>query len=380
MADTNRGRIAIVPEASFGVTPTDPVFQIMRLVNSGLQYTKNTTESNELDSSRMLTDIVEVGASSSGNLDFELSAGSYDQLIEAVLGGTRSTAISVAATTASIASSVLTATGEFANAEVGQWLLLQGWAEPENNGWKQITSVSGAPNAVTVSGVVDEADTASGTVKGQTMINGVTKRSFSIEESYLDVSQFRLFQGMRPSSMNLSISAGSILTGAFNFMGTTSEVASSATWLGSGSRTAANTNPVLNATANVGDIIVDGSVSTACFQSIDLSIDNSLREVSCLGNKFPGAINYGRQMVSGSFTKLFVDWTTYQKMLDHDDLTLSFGAYNSNGGIHIYLPRVKLGSDAVNLSGGNDSDVQENVDFSAIKSSDGTHQIRIDIA
>lgn len=380
MADTNRGRIAIIPEASFGVTPNNPNFQILRLVSSGLQYTKNTAESSELDSSRMLTDIVEVSASSSGNIDFELSAGSYDQLIEAVLGGTRSTAVNVAAATAAISAGVITATGAFTNAKVGQWLLLRGWSNPKNNGWKQVTSVTGAPNSVTLAGVINELATASGTVKGQTIINGVTKRSFSVEESYLDVSQFRLFQGMRPSSMNLSISAGSILTGSFNFMGTTSEVASSATWLGTGTRVAANTHSVLNATANIGDIIVDGSVSTACFQSIDLSIDNALREVSCLGSKFPGAINYGRQMVSGSFTKLFVDWTTYQKMLDHDDLTLSFGAYNVDGGIHIYLPRVKLGSDAVNLSGGNDSDVQENVDFTAIKSSDGTHQIRIDIA
>jgi hypothetical protein len=111
-----------------------------------------------------------------------------------------------------------------------------------------------------------------------------------------------------------------------------------------------------------------------------LNIDNTLREVACLGQKFPGMINYGRQMVTGSFNKMFVDWTTYQKMLDHEDVTLSFGTHNASGGIHVYLPRVKLNSDGVNLSGGNDSDVQESVDFTAIKSSDGTHQIRIDIA
>ena len=386
MASTNRGQVAIVPESVFGTTPTDPVFQILRTTSSSLQYSKSTTESSELDSTRMLTDIIETGASSSGSVDFELSAASYDAMIEAALGGTRSTAIDVAATTAAIASNVLTATGEFTNAVVGQWLLLQGWANAENNGWKQITSVASAPNSVTLAGtLVDETATASGTVKGQSIINGVTERSFSIEEAYLDVAMYRLFKGMRISTMGLSISTGSILTGSFGFMGTTHEVEDKSgggnpSWLGSGSRTAVNTYGVMNSTANVGDIIVDGTVSTACFQSLDLNIDNTLREVQCLGSKFPGAINYGRQTVSGSFNKLFVDWTTYQKMLDHEDVSLSFGAYNSDGGVHIYLPRVKLSSDGVNLSGGNDSDVQEAVDFTAIKSSDGTHQIRVDIA
>ena len=386
MAATNRGQLAYIAESVFGTTPDDPDFQKLRFTSSGLQYTKNTTESSELDSSRMLTDIIETGANSSGNIDFELSPGSYDDLIEAALGGTRSTAINVSAATASISSNELSATGAFANAAVGQWVLLTGWANAANNGWKQITSIGGAPDSVTLAGTtVDETATASGTVKGASIINGIAERSFSIEEAYLDAAMYRLFKGMRTSSMNLSLSTGSIITGAFNFMGTESLAEDKSgggnpTWYGSGSRLAVNTNAVLNSTANVGDIIIDGSVSTACFQSLDITVDNTLREVQCLGSKFPGQINYGRQMVTGSFSKLFVDWTTYEKMLNHEDVSLSFGVYNSAGGIHVYLPRVKLGSDGVNLSGGNDSDVQESVDFTAIKSADGTHQIRVDIA
>ena len=382
MADTNRGRLAVVQENVFGVTPINPTLETLRIVNSSIQYTKNSTESNELDPSRMLADIIETSANSGGSIDIELSPRSHTRLIEAVLGGTRSPAINVPAATASLASDVLTATGAFADAEEGQWLLLNGWAEPENNGWRRIETVTDDDNVVLTAGsTADEDATASGTVRGQTIINGVTNRSFSVEESYMDVGMYRLFKGMRVASMNASFSAGSILTGSFNFMGTESVVDSTdTTWLGTGSRTPVTSTAVMNATANIGDILVDGTVSTACFQSIDLSIDNSMREVQCLGSKFPGSINYGRQLVTGSFTKLFVNWETYQKMLDHDDLTLSFGAYNSDGGIHIYLPRVKLGSDSVNLSGGIDSDVQENVDFSAIKSADGTHQIRIDIA
>lgn len=380
MAETNRGRVAVVPESTFGETPADPKFKVLRLTNAGLQYTKNTTESNELDSTRMLADLIEVSASSGGNLDFELSPASYDPLIEAVLGGARSPAIDLLPGTAEIIGGELHAPGALGAIRKGQWLLLQDWAEPENNGWRQVVSIAGEPDHVTMTRVVDESSVTSGTVRGQTVTNSVGERSFSVEESYLDVGMHRLFRGMRVSSMSLSFSAGSILTGSFNFLGTDSVVEASTSWLGAGTRDEPNGTPVMNASANVGDVIIDDSVTTACFQSIDLTIDNSLREVHCLGKKFAGSINYGRQMVSGSFTKLFFDWTTYKKMLEDDAISLSFGAFNADGGLHVHLPRVKLTSNLVDLAGGNDSDVQEKVDFKAVKSEDGTHQIRIDLA
>jgi hypothetical protein len=60
------------------------------------------------------------------------------------------------------------------------------------------------------------------------------------------------------------------------------------------------------------------------------------------------------------------------------------GGYNTAGGIHIEMPRVKLGSDSVSLSGGVDSDVDEQIEWSAIKYEDDAlsefYQVRVDIA
>jgi hypothetical protein len=395
MADTNRGRLAYVAESVFGTTPTDPDFQILRLVSSDLTYNKETTQSNELDSSRMLTDVPEVAANIQGSINIEWSPVTYDDLIEAVLGGTKSTAIASGAGSAAISFSTPTATvtdtGAFANVEVGQWLLFTGWSNSGNNGWKRVvTNADNDTITITDTGMVTEAAGGSGQIRGSTIKNGTTERSFSLEEAYTDLDLLRLFQGQRASMMSMSFSPGAILTGSFGFMGTTVLVADDTAdagtqWYGSGSRTAANTYQVLNSTSNVGDIFINGTLSTACFKMFDLNIDNTLRNVQCVGNKFPGSINYGRQVVSGSLTKLFADWTTlYDKMLAHEDISISLGAYNSSGGIHIHLPRVTLSSDAVNLSGGIDSDVDEPVNWSALKYEDTTlnefYQIRIDIA
>jgi hypothetical protein len=339
----------------------------------------------------MLTDVIETGASTAGNIDVELSPVTYDALIEATLGGTSDGGVSINEGHASIDSSGnLTAiapfSAPFGKAFKGQWLLFTGWGEEANNGWKQIVDISGAPNSVKIGGTtIAETSVTSGNVSGRTITNGVEERSFSIEESYADVGMYRLFRGMRAASMNLKLSAGAIITGTFNFMGTQTHVedcsdGSTPSWLGAGTRQAVSATPVLNATANVGDIRIDGDLSMACFKALEITIDNTLREVRCLGSKFPGYINYGLQRVTGSFTKMFADWRTYEKMVNHADISLSFGVYNDVGGVHVHLPRVKLTASTINLSGGLDSDVQKSVEFTAIRSLDASHQIRVDVA
>ena len=396
MSDTNRGRLAYVAESAYGTTPTDPVMQILRMTSSDLAYNKETTQSNELDSGRMLTDVPEVGASSGGSLSIEWSPGSYDDLIEAALGGTRSTKVDLENNLSIVAASrTITddaAGGVLTNLEAGQGVLLTGWTNDGNNGWFAVETVSDSNNIVVkdpAGSMVNETGGAATGEKliGQTIKNGTTERSFTIEESYLDVFMYRLFNGMRISTMGMDLSTGSIATGSFGLMGTRATIEAETdavtepSWLGSGSRTAAPTTKVLNATANVGNVIINGAIAQACFQSLSLNLDNTLRSLMCIGSKDPTAINYGRQTISGNISNLFANWDIYQKMLDHEDIALSFGliAPGGQGGIHIHLPRVTLSTDTVNLSGGNDSDVQESIDWSALKHADG-YQIRVDIA
>ena len=389
MADTSRGRLAYVAESTFGTTPTDPDFQIVRMLSSSLAYTKQTQESNELDANSMVTDLIEVGAESGGSLNVEWSPASYDALIEAALRGTRSTAIASPAGGAGITFSTPTATvtdtDAFADASVGQWLLFTGWANSGNNGWKQVVTKTDDTITITDTGMVAEASGGTGRIDGQTIINSTVERSFSLEETYTDLEIYRLFKGQRIGGMSMDFSAGAVLQGAVTFMGTDVEIEDPGTgvdptWYGSGSRVSALTTSVLNATANVGGIYIDGSLSTSCFKSLSLNLDNTLRSVRCIGSKFPSVIGYGKQRVSGSFTKVFDSKTLYEAMLNDSTLTLAFGASNSGGGLHVYLPKIKLGNDNLGLSGGNDTDVDEAIDWTALKSDDGTHQIRVDVA
>lgn len=389
MADTSRGRLAYIVEDTFGTCPDDPDFQILRMLSSSLAYTKQTQESNELDSNAMVTDLIEVGAESGGGLNVEWSPTSYDALIEAALRGTRTTPCASGAGDAAIAFSNPTATvtdsGAFANVSVGQWLLFTGWSNAGNNGWKRVVTQTANEVTITDSGMTAESAGGNGAINGSSIINGTVERSFSLEETFTDLEIYRLFNGQRVGSMSMDFSAGSVLQGAMNFMGTEVSIedpgtGTAPTWLGSGERVNAPTSSVLNATANVGGVYIDNTLSTSCFKSLSMNLDNTLRSVRCIGSRFPSVIGYGKQRVTGTFTKVFDAITLYEAMLDDSTLSLAFGAANSAGGIHVYLPKIKLGNNGVGLGGGNDTDVDENIDWTALKSDDGTHQIRIDVA
>lgn len=399
MSSSNRGRLAYVEQQDCDVLPADPNLQVVRFTSSDLAYTKNTTESEELDSSGMTSDVPEVGASSGGSINFEWSAGTYDDWIQAALRGKFSTGIQqTSVARVEPPTRTLHMSGAFTNAQAGQFILLSGFKAGEsypgagdspNNGWFEIESVTDADNVVLKdpANKLTSEDTSAAvggsfdvTVGGKCLVNGTDKTCYAIEEAFLDTGSFLAFLGQRIGTMSMSLSTGSIATGSFGFQGSdvlddqqtvTPGTDPEPKWLGTGSYTVAGNSPVLNATSNVGQILIDGKVSKACFQSLDLNLDNNLREVPCIGKKFP-RIEYGKQTISGSLQKTFVDLELWRAMKEHKDISLSFGFISPDRkhGIYVFIPRATLSADQVDLSGGNNSDVSDNVDWTALRYTD----------
>lgn len=88
-ADSNRGQILYVPETDTLGTPVSKGFQAARFTSSDFTANKNTVVSDEIRSDRMVSDVTEVGFTSTGTVNFEFSLrGTYDEFLEAALGGT----------------------------------------------------------------------------------------------------------------------------------------------------------------------------------------------------------------------------------------------------------------------------------------------------
>lgn len=87
-ANSSETELSFVEESVWGTTPSTPTFERARMTGEGLVYDIQTTTSDEIDPNADVTDEVQVGASASGEVNFELSFGAtFDKLLEHALRG-----------------------------------------------------------------------------------------------------------------------------------------------------------------------------------------------------------------------------------------------------------------------------------------------------
>lgn len=87
MSDADRIALRYIEENSYGVTPTSPaVFQALRFTGESFGQDTETSASEELRSDRQRTGVIRTGLTAAGDLNFEMSYGTYDDFLAAVLG------------------------------------------------------------------------------------------------------------------------------------------------------------------------------------------------------------------------------------------------------------------------------------------------------
>lgn len=146
-ADANRAQIRYIEEASFGVTPAAGTTREVRLTSSSLAAGKETVVSDELRADRMVSDIVEVSASSSGDINFEWSSGPQDEFLAGFLLSHWERPMTMdywkGITVSVTANNQVTVSGKDITGylTVGRRVKLAGFANAENNGYFSIASV-----------------------------------------------------------------------------------------------------------------------------------------------------------------------------------------------------------------------------------------------
>lgn len=88
MVDSSQTRLAYIAESTYGTTPSTPTLKIQRFVSESLNANIENIVSNEIRADRNVTDLIQVGSSGGGSVDFELSYGSFDDWLESLMFGT----------------------------------------------------------------------------------------------------------------------------------------------------------------------------------------------------------------------------------------------------------------------------------------------------
>jgi hypothetical protein len=130
----------------------------------------------------------------------------------------------------------------------------------------------------------------------------------------------------------------------------------------------ASTDPVLNGTANVGQLRKDGVAMGEHFKSVSLEIANNLRGKDAIGSLGNFDIGVGSCEVTGSFQAYFRNNDLLADFIAHTYTSLSLTLTDGNGAVMgLHLPRLNFSTGNANISG-KDSDVMQPLDFTAILS------------
>lgn len=250
IAEGSTSRLAYIAEATIGTTPATPTFKVLRHTSEGIKAAKQTEVSNEVRADANVAQIADVGRSVAGPIAFELSYGTFDDFLEALLRST--------------------------------------WA----------TNV---------------------------LKNGITPKTFTFEKTFEQgaTDSYLRYRACRIDSMDLNLESKAIVKGSFGIVGIdnptpTTAIISGATY------TAANTNPVINASANVASLAFTGPSSSPKVKSLSLSIKSNLYANDEVGNIASNSHGLGRFEVTGSMQAYFENLDVYNALMNHDDVALSF--------------------------------------------------------
>ena len=378
---SSRVQLRAKPEATFGTVGGSGNHYALRLTAESLKYAITTTQSQEIRSDRMVSDLIQTGAGASGGVNFEWSYGEYDDLLQGVLFGTWGNLAGTtgeATITATFAATTITAsTGTpFANIVAGQWVRISGAVNAQNNGWfKVATATSSTVLTFAALTFTAEVGTASVKVQAGRLKNGTTQRSFTLERYNADLTQFTTFKGMTAQSLALSIKPGAVLTGSIEFMG--KDAVRAATTALPGTTTASLTGTVYNGVSNVANILEGGAaIATTAITAFDLSINNNLRGQQAIGTLGYVGIGNGVSAITGSIGMYFADGTYYDKFLAAAASSLSLRIENGSGGVGyvLTLPNIKY-TDASYPTPGINQDIIVTLPFQALRDTTTDAQI-----
>lgn len=377
-AEANRVSIRYLKESVWGTNPGGNG-QDLRFTSDSLVLDKNAVESEEIRSDGNVADLVDVGQSASGGLGFELSYGTYDDVLESIMRSAWGSALTVTDTDISAAnadSSFNSVGAGFPAFVAGQWIKVSGFTgDTSNNGFFRIVGTPTSSKIIVDATLVDDAAGESVTIKGQMIRNGVTEKSLTLEKAFLDKTQFFEYLGSIASEMSISFAAQGKVTGTFNFLG--KGVTRSGT-TGQGTVTVATTTDIMNASGHIGQIEENFNAYTGVISELSFSANSNLRGRAGVGSSSLTSIGKGTFRLTGTLQIYFEDGSMWDKMKANTATSLSFKTQDDAGNAYMFtLPSIKLGG-GTPVAGGIDSDVIASYDFTGKKDSTTSCTMQID--
>ncbi len=369
IASASRVKLAYVAESSWGATKTGSNLQVLRALGESLKQGGASIESAQIDSTRMRTGVRRSSVDAGGDVNAELSYGTFDDwFLGALFASAWSSPVTVSASTISAASgdnSYNDSGSGFGSILANQWIYVTGFTTAANNGWSKVATSEAGKLVVTGKTLVSEdAGDAVVLTMPAYATTGTTMTSYNIERTYTDLSNdLALFKGMTINQMALTVPTEGNITVTFSFMGSVETSATSSA--GSGYTAATTTEPMtsLDVTA-----LLEGGTSLTV-NGFSLTLTNGLRNRRVCGSSAVYSMGDGPIGLTGTLQAYYSGSTLYDKFLNDTATDLALQLADQAGNRYLLdIPQVKFtpggqGREASN----NTSDIVPNLNWSAYK-------------
>lgn len=352
-------RVAYKIESVWGTLPGATSAKVLRRVTSDMNLKKETYSSSEIRADYQTAVFSHGIRSAEGSLNGELSPGTYADFLGSLVAKNFAAVTAITGLSVTIAASgsnftVTRASGDYlGTVQVGDIVALTAGtfnaANLNNNALVlSMTSTVLTVRVLSSTAMVAEGPIASATLtvrgkKTEVPLTGHTNQSYSIEESYQDISQTEVYTGMKVGSAAVSLPATGFATIDLTFMGR--ELGYTGTSAYYTTPTAAGTAGVV-ATVN-GAVVVNG-VSIAVITDANFTIDRALENANVLGSNSIAEMFTGTIGATGSISVYFENATFRDYFKDETEVSLVFALTvdqsKTADGISFTFPRVKLGS------------------------------------
>lgn len=354
MSSSNSVRLAFIPETTYGETPVAGDFQTARFTSETLSGTPNTVESQQIRTDRMSSGQVVVGLGVAGAMNFELAyEDALEEFMESAMYSTWATQALVTVDLSINASTkqITRATGTYSLA-VGDFITLSGFTNAANNTQVMVSNlVSGTVIEYVGPTLVTEVGTGTAYKRADKLAIGTTKKSFSIEKAFLDLTTKAInYKGMIASNMDLNFTYGQLATGSFQFSGNSHQTVDTAGGFITNGRTinAPATTNTLNGSVDMPFLASTalGAISTTGFdlQSVALALNNNLTAQNVIGEVAPIDYSAGTAQISLTISAYVSNamWSVLGKKLTQDPFSIAFMVKNSGGWYGFYIPAAQV--------------------------------------
>lgn len=371
MSSSNSVRLSVIEETVLGVTPVAGNFETVRFISESISGSPQTTESQQIRSDRLASGQIVTGLEVQGDVGFELAK---DPTLDKFFASAMLSAWSVATPVTvdleydAVAKTITRDSGDFNDdLEVGDIITTIDFVNANNNTQHQVTSIVSATvikvsSNATKGDLVSEVGTGTSYKRADKIGIGSTKKSFSFEKAFLDISgKALIYRGMMADGFNLNISYGEIVNGSFTFVGTGYENAKVATDFITNGRTIAPASTTNSLNGSVDMPFLNSSATgvldevSFCIQSLGLTLSNNSTAQTCIGKVAPKDYSFGTASVEVNLSAYLAadNWELLASKLNQDAFALGGMMKNADGWYGFYLPAIQVSFDDPSSSGAN---------------------------